>query len=590
MSACTLQFLESISSTEGVTRGERGPTRGVPVGDVTSGECPGPTALSERPDLIATGERLGLEEVLDALVEAVVIMSSGGTIEFANRAARTSLGDGGEVPLVGQTCAEVVAKWLISEEDGAEVSFERLLGPEPVTSPLRAVHRVTGELRWWRPSCQRVAIGEGDDRARLLVLEDVTAVKEAEVRTRVLADSGRALVESFDFEQRLANLAHIAVPALADWCAVYLSNDSLQLRRVVTVHRDPQKQALAERIRQLQSEQLDPNSELAQVIRSGVSSLYREISSEQLARRARTAEQLRLFLELGLRSAVIVPLRAPERTVGAMVLATDESRRRFTDEDRELAEQLGRRAGVAIENARLHRQVSDVAETLARSFLPPPELPEVPGWEVASLYRPIVSELRIELGGDFLDLLTVGSTWFAVIGDIEGKGVLAATVSGLMRHGTRLAAQQRPDPAAVLEQLDKALTSYPSDVTATMLCARLGERDLTIASAGHPPPLVANMEGETRELRATGPMLGAFSDAEFRERQFAVDTGELVMLYTDGISESLGGRKSLGRDRLRLLLASQAGRRPAEAIEALDQALANVQVRDDLAALVLRRR
>ena len=245
---------------------------------------------------------------------------------------------------------------------------------------------------------------------------------------------------------------------------------------------------------------------------------------------------------------------------------------------------------MALENARLQRQVADVAETLARSFLPPRELPDVAGWEVASLYRPIVSELRIELGGDFLEVLEVGSSWFAVIGDIEGKGVLAATVSGLMRHGTRLAAQQRPDPAAMLEQLDKALAGYPSDVTATMLCARLGEQGLTIASAGHPPPLVANLEGETRELRARGPMLGAFADAEWSERQFDVATGDLVLFYTDGITEALGGRKSLGRDRLRMLLAAQAGRRPAEVVEALDEAISGVLVRDDLAALVLRRR
>jgi phosphoserine phosphatase RsbU/P len=329
---------------------------------------------------------------------------------------------------------------------------------------------------------------------------------------------------------------------------------------------------------------------VGRVIRTGTSIMHEEVSTEMLARRARTAEQLRQLRALQLRSEVVVPLRVPERTVGAMVLATAESRRRFTTEDLELAEQLGRRAGVAIENARLQRQVADVAETLARSFLPPSELPDVAGWEVASLYRPIVSEQRIELGGDFLDILEVGSCWFAVIGDIEGKGVLAATVSGLMRHGTRLAAQQRPEPAGVLEQLDEALTGYPSDVTATMLCARLGKADLTIASAGHPPPLVANLEGEARELRARGPMLGAFPDAEWHERRFEIATGELVLFYTDGITEALGGRTSLGRDRLRMLLAAQAGRRPAEVAEALDEALDGVRVRDDLAALVLRRR
>jgi serine phosphatase RsbU (regulator of sigma subunit) len=538
----------------------------------------------------ALGERPGLVEVLDALVEAVVIVSGDGVIELANRAARASLGEPDASPLEDLTFEAAMGRWLLREENGTEVGADRLLGAEPYCAPIRAVHRVTGELRWWRPSCQPLSSAGAGERERLLVLEDVTAVKEAEVRTRVLADSGRALVESFDFEQRLANVANVAIPGLADWCAIYLADEALNVRRVVTAHCNPDKQVLAERIAALVGDRMDATTDVGRVISSGTSIMHRKVSNEMLARRARTAAQLRLLRALELCSAVVVPLRVPERTIGAMVLATAESRRRLTTEDLELAEQLGRRAAVALENARLQRQAADVAQTLARSFLPPPKLPDVGGWEVASLYRPIVSELRIELGGDFLDILDVGSSWFAVIGDIEGKGVLAATISGLMRHGTRLAAQQRPDPAAVLEQLDRALTGYPRDVTATMLCARLGTDELTIASAGHPSPLVANLEGEARELRARGPMLGAFPDAEWRARRFDIATGELVLFYTDGITEALGGRKSLGRDRLRMLLAAQAGRRPAEVVDALDEALSGSLVRDDLAALVLRRR
>lgn len=537
---------------------------------------------------VLSAERPGLEEVLDALTEALVIVAPDGEIEFANAAACVVLSGGGTASPLGARWDSALAQWLLSEEDGTEVGAERLMDSElAAPSPIRAVHRVSGELRWWRPTFTPLS---GSDGPRLLVLEDITALKEAEVRMRVLADSGRMLTESLDYEQRLVNVAHIAIPSLADWCAVYLADDTLNLRRVVTAHRNSEKQALAQRIHELQGDRVDPASELGRVIRTGTSILYEDITSEQLARRARTAEQLRLLRKLQLRSGVIVPMRVPTRTIGAMLLATAESGRRLTTEDRELAEQLGRRAAVAIENARLHRQVSDVAETLGRSFVPPTEPPEVPGWEVASLYRPVVSELRIEVGGDFVDLLEVSSLWFAVIGDIEGKGVLAAAVSGLLRHGTRLAAQQRPEPAAVLNQLDQALRGYPSDVTSTMLCVRLGEAQLTIASAGHPPPLVANLRREARELRTRGPMLGAFADAEWRERTFDIDTGELVLLYTDGVTEALGGRKGLGRDRLRTLLAAQAGRRPAEAIEALAQAVEGVPTRDDLAALVLRRR
>ncbi len=533
--------------------------------------------------------RPGLVDVLDALVECVIIVAPDGTITFANHAARAVLGGGDERSLEGESVKALLDPWLLTEEEGSEqLPHSGLLTIAADSPPLRAVNRDSGELRWWDASCQSLSDGVTGEDARLLVLEDITAVKEAEMRTRVLAESGRALVESLDFEQRLVNLAQMPIP-LADWCVVYLTDETLHLRRVITAHRDPAGAALAEGIRRMTGDPLDPSSELGRVIRSGHSVLLEAVSGEHLARRARTAEQLRLLRDMDLRSAVMAPLRAPDRILGAIVIATAESRRRLTAADLELAEQLGRRAAIALEHSRLHQQVSEIAETLASSFLPP-ALPAVPGWEVATLYQPIVSERRIELGGDFLDMLAVGSSWFAVIGDIEGKGVLAATVSGLMRHGTRLAAQQRPSPAAVLEQLDQALNSYPSDVTATMLCARLGESDVTLASAGHPPPLVANQGGETRELRSQGPMLGAFPDGAWRERAFPLGVGELVLCYTDGITEALGGRKSLGRDRLRMLLSAQAGRRPAEVVVALERALRDVSVRDDLAALVLRRR
>ncbi len=542
-------------------------------------------------DYVSREGRAGLVEVLQALAEAVIIVGPEGEVEFANRAACAALRDSESARLDGDDCAAALREWLLTDEQGNRLDGETLLrGELGAGMTIRAVRRSTGELRWWRPESRALRAMNGDKAARLVALDDVTAVKEAEMRMRVLADSGRALVASLDYERTLVNVADMAVPALADWCAVYLADEALNVRRVVVAHRNPEKQALSERLRELQGERLDPEAALGKVIRTGVSYLLEQIAEEQLTQRARTAEELRLMRALGLRSLLIVPMRVPTRIIGAMVLATDDdSGRRLAGEDQELGEQLGRRAAVAIENSRLYNQLAEVAETLARSFLPS-ELPEVPGWEVASMYRPMVSEQRIDVGGDFVELLTVGSRWFAVIGDIEGKGVFAATISALMRHGTRLAAQQRPEPASVLTQLDEALRSHPSEITCTMLCVRLGRGNITLASAGHPPPLVASPEGVARELQAAGPLLGAFGDATWQQHRFPVRTGELVMLYTDGVTEALGGRKGIGRGRLRRLLCEQAGRRPAEVVEALEHALAGQVVRDDLAALVLRRR
>ena len=542
-----------------------------------------PTAIDE---LIARDGRPGLLEVLNTLAEAVVLVAPDGEIEFANTAACETLVDPGGA-LEGQSFASALGHWGLSTEQGAELSLKHLLDPD-AAGPVRAIHRASGELRWWLPQCRALRDQGQNEVLRLLVIEDITALKQAEVRMRVLADSGRTLADSLDYEQRLVTVAHVAVPGLADWCAVYLTDERLNLRRVVTAHRDPQKQALADRIQELEGSSIDPDSDLARVVRSGESILHEHIPRERIARRALNEEHLRLLSELELRSAVVVPMRVPNRTIGAMLLATAESGRQLTVEDQELAEQLGRRAAVAIDNARLHRQISDMAETLARSFLPP-ELPAVPGWEVASMYRPVLSELRIEIGGDFLDMMAVGQRWFAILGDIEGKGVLAATVSGLMRHGARLAAQHNPEPSAVLAQLDQALQSHPSHVTSTMLCARLGDAELTVASAGHPAPFIISPDGDTAEVSVRGPMLGAFGDAVWHDCVVPLERDQLIMLYTDGITETLGGRSGLGRDRLRTLLCAQGGRTPAEVVQALDRALAESVNRDDLAALVLRR-
>jgi len=174
------------------------------------------------------------------------------------------------------------------------------------SAPLRAVNRHSGELRWWNASCQALAGGITGEDALLLLLQDITAVKEAEMRTRVLAESGRALVESLDFEQRLVNLAQMPIP-MADWCVVYLTDTALTLRRVIIAHRSPAGGALAEGIRRMRGDTLDPSSELGRVIRTGQSVLLEEVSGEHLARRARTAEQLRLLREMDLRSAVMAP-------------------------------------------------------------------------------------------------------------------------------------------------------------------------------------------------------------------------------------------------------------------------------------------
>jgi serine phosphatase RsbU (regulator of sigma subunit) len=167
--------------------------------------------------------------------------------------------------------------------------------------------------------------------------------------------------------------------------------------------------------------------------------------------------------------------------------------------------------------------------------------------------------------------------------------VTAATLTTLMRHGTRFAARFEQQPAALLSHLDEALRHHTREATCTALCVRIEPDRLVLSSAGHPPALIARGR-ELREVPEPGPLLGAFEDASWSQQEVEIAPGEVVLLYTDGVSDTLGGRGRFGRDRLRSLMAEHAHEGPHLLLEALDRVLrADEQRRDDLAALAFAR-
>ena len=490
-----------------------------------------------------------------------------------------------------------MADYIVEDEHGHPLSLDdvpsvRLMhGIAAAPLLMRVVNRSTGELHWNLLRATPLREAEGRFTGAITVIEDVTAVKQAEVRTRVLAESGAILASSLDYQQTLRNVANVAVPSLADWCAVDLVNAENRRERVVAAHRDPAKQSLAARLRDFEPNELEPERALARVLRTGVSELHPVITEEQLAAAARSEDHLHLLRELGMRSVVLVPMRVAARTIGVMTLATAESRRRLTQEDLELAEQMARRAAVAVENARLHTALAGVAETLQESLLPE-QLPEIPGWEAASLYRPAHTEQQIDVGGDFYELFERDGTWFGIIGDVTGRGVAAASLTALMRHSARIASRLEPSPSAILRRLDEALRDYSKGALCTALCLRLYEDRVLISSAGHPPAMRVGAD-RIVESPTAGPLLGAFADADWPEETLAVAPEQLLFLYTDGVIETAGPEERFGSDRLQALLAQQFGRSPGAVLTDLDTALdafRGARRRDDVAALVLRPR
>jgi serine phosphatase RsbU (regulator of sigma subunit) len=551
--------------------------------------------LGER---ILNGQGPELSEMFELVGEAVTVRDRHDAFLYANRAALRELGFASVQELRAHPDSSLLDRFVVYDESGTELRRSVMPTPRaaagdapPAVTLIQVVDRATGRARWEQVRVTALHDRDGRVTATVTVAENVTAVKTAEVHTRILSETGRILSSSLDYQQTLRNVAWAAVPALADWCLVELVDEPDGRReKVVVAHRDPDRRDLAGRLAELEPDDPDGPSASSRVIDTGHSELLLHATDADLVRIARGPGQLRVLRELGIRSAIVVPMRVTDRTIGAISFFTSDSLRRLTEQDLALAEQLGRRAAVAVENSRLHTTLAEVADTLAQSLMPNP-LPELPGWKIAALYQPATAEERIEVGGDFYEVFDAGPAPLALIGDVTGHGVAAATLTGLMRHGARFSGRLEPEPDAVLRHLDEELRDHASSAMCTALCARIHERRLIVASAGHPPALHVAANGDVTEAPAPGPLLGAFEDAEWRPQTLPVAPGELVLLYTDGVTETASGAgERYGIGRLRRFLSAHTGVAPEPLLQALDAELHDFrggEPTDDVAALAL---
>ena len=283
------------------------------------------------------------------------------------------------------------------------------------------------------------------DRARLY--EAQRLVSE---RLSYLAEASELLTRSLDPDASLSQLADLAVRRVADWCGIEVVDEDGDLRNVAVAHTDPSRVRLAEELRARYP--VDPDAQIGapQVIRTGVSELHSEITDEMLVEAARDEDHLRLMRELGIVSAMVVPLRARGRSLGAMTLVAAESGRHFDRDDLALAEDLARRAGLAIDNAMLFRREHEAAVILQRSLLPQ-SLPQVDGLEFAVRYEPAAPGLQV--GGDWYEVVASGDGRVGlVIGDVAGRGIHAASVMGRVRPALRAYVADGRPPSEAIER------------------------------------------------------------------------------------------------------------------------------------------
>ncbi len=256
--------------------------------------------------------------------------------------------------------------------DARHLELMQVLEPRSaVALPLVARGETLGAITFaWSRSGRRYSVAElplmEDLGARAAVAIDNARLYERERTTgqqlAFLAEASTTLASSLDVETTLANVAHLVVPQFADWCAVDVLDEDGSLRRLTVAHSDPDKAEWAERSRAEYPPTVDELEGTGRVVRTGQPALYRTITPEFLASTARHPEQLKILEKLGMASAMVVPLKAGGRTVGALQFVSSDARRLYDDEDMKFAEHIGRRAAAAVDNALLYRRAEQRAQ------------------------------------------------------------------------------------------------------------------------------------------------------------------------------------------------------------------------------------
>ena len=522
--------------------------------------------------------------------------------------------------------------------DGRYESFQQRVHPDDLARVDDAVrhaarsggyeveHRIiradTGDVRWIvsRGDTIRDDAGEPvrmvginvDITERKVVEEERFSLLRAEQAARAAAERSRerltflseatgVLSASLDYRETLQSVTRLAVPQYADICIVDLL-EAGQLTTVAVAHADPAAEQLVWQIRRRYPAATASNDPTRETMRYGQPLMFSEMPDDVLEAMAVDAEHLALLRRLDVNSGIVVPLIARGRVLGTVSLIRSTGHDPFEGaDDQTLATELARRAALAIDNARLYAEASRtgerfrrMAETLQASLLPP-NLPAVPGVDLAATYRAAAAGTTV--GGDFYDVFALGDRgWGVAIGDVQGKGTEAATVTGIARHTIRTAAMRR-DASGSLEVLNEALVlgEEHGDRFCTVLYGQLqptgDEIHLELASGGHPPALLRRADGTVERVGGGGTLLGVIEDIDLSVAQVALRPGDVLVLYTDGVIEARGAEGEYGDDRLMDAVAAADARTARDVASAIERSVTRFSggnFRDDIALLVVR--
>ncbi|WP_189787881.1 SpoIIE family protein phosphatase [Streptomyces capitiformicae] len=480
-----------------------------------------------------------------------------------------------------------------------------------VTVPLKVEGRLTGSLgvaaeapgRYSNEEALRLQFAA--DRIALAVesarLGELERLRRGSLS--FLVEASDLLAGTLDRDQTLALMAQMTIPTLATWCAVYtIADQASDPYLSYVLHED---EDLIDGLKALLAKIPPPEpipTPGARVWTAPAEAAHRaalRTSMRSLGLGEPATVSSGIGTTLATASAVggetvVLPLVARNRVIGMLTLGkpTDEH---FRQEILELAEDLSRRAALALDNARLYSERVAISQSLQRSLLPP-ELPQIDGVEVEVIYR--AAGEGNEVGGDFYDLFPIrdGAYGFA-IGDVCGTGPEAAAVTGLARHALRLLAREGYAGPAVLDRLNSAIIDEGARSRfLTLLYGELWPQDdgsalLKVVCAGHPLPLRLRQDGTVEPAAEPQALLGVMEDLELYEQTVTLDPGDVLLCVTDGVTERREGTRMLGDDGLIEVLTTctglTAGAVAARVMRAVER-FASDAPSDDMAILAMR--
>ncbi|MFF4935272.1 SpoIIE family protein phosphatase [Streptomyces griseofuscus] len=504
----------------------------------------------------------------------VLVVDRHGALVQLNRAARSLL------PRArgGVRLADIAPSWL-SDAHRHMAAGEPSVSPGPLTGSIDERHfeaypspSAEGGVVWW--------LVDGTDRHRA-----EEALHSAQERSSVLAEASSRLLATLNVPRCMEVTAAMAAEHLAE-AAVLVAPPHGRRHTLTYAHRGGPVSQVTRKI--------DPRgvAGLSEALQGYPPVPARWINPDDIP------EWLipEGFTE-PVGSVIIAPLPGHGVPAGALVLLRSSTRKCFSDGEEAFARLFAARAGAALSAARLYTEQAAITATLMRELLPP-VLERVHGVEYAAGYRPAKDHERV--GGDFYDFYPGADPTqetLVVLGDVAGKGLDAAVLTGKIRNTLHALLPLAADHQQVLSLLNGALLTSHHARFATLVLASVSRRggwvQARLTSAGHMPPLIVRNSGEVEEAATRGTLVGALPEVSACTVETTLAPGETCLLYTDGITEARGGPlgdEFFGEDRLRRALAECVGM-PAEAVVERVQMLAAQWLgggrHDDMAVLAI---